>query len=722
MEKILQLVLLLAFSTVPAWSQTCTIAQLQTQADVDNFSSSYPGCKVVNGNVNIISTNITNLDGLRDVTRITGSLNINHNANLASIAGLSSLEQLDGSLNIEDNDNLLTLDGLQKLVRPLQRIRVVYNERLTSIAALSGVTRIYNTLSVGSNPALTSLEGLHNVSAVFGAVSIAQNDIIRDLNGLRRLKQVRWYLHIANNKNLKSLKGMAQMESLDGYLEISGNNALTSISELAQLKSANSIVITNNTLLSECAIKIICEKVKLGDTNISGNATGCSTDEEVRLSDACTPKTLVRINAGGPAFTTATQKLFVADQYYAGIDRTSSIASGDILNTTNDVLYRSGRCSPSFSYNIPVVNDQVNVTLHFAETYFGAPGKKGGAGSRQFHVNIEGSRKLTNYDIFAEAGGALRAVQLTIPVTVTDGMLNIDFLTGAADLPRVSAIEVTASPTLSPVADGMINMGNYRNTNYGSAKYLNVRRFLNQGPTYVGDALTYIKFQLPVGKAEITSAKLRLYTSTYSESVDIHAYGVNDDSWTEETLTGNNAPAASTSSLGSTTVNDVAQYREIDVTSYVNAQRQSGDVLVSFMLDDPNKTSVTTTVNSKELGALGPQLVYQTTAIVQTPNNVARLAQEEVLTEVQEKQQSTIFPNPVKDQFTVSLSTEHAGPISFEMINASGNGHKIPAPANAKPGENAKIGIANLSFNPGIYVLKIRSNTFSEVVKVLVRE
>lgn len=722
MKKILQLILLLALSTTPAWSQTCSVAAFKTQADVDNFSTAYPGCTVLNGNVGIVSTNITNLDGLRSVTRIAGSLNINFNPNLVSIAGLSSLEQLDGSLNIEDNDNLLTLDGLQKLVRPLQRIRVVYNERLTSIAALSGVTRIMNTLSVGGNPALTSLEGLHNVSRVFGAVSIGQNDILRDLNGLRRLKQINWYLYIGSNKSLKNLKGMERLESLDGYLEITGNSSVTSISEISQLNSANSVIITNNPLLSDCAIKIVCAKAELGDISISGNAGGCSTAEEVRLSSTCTPQTLVRINAGGPAFTTATQKLFVADQYYAGIDRTSSIASGDILNTTNDVLYRSGRCSPSFSYNIPVVNDQVNVTLHFAETYFGAPGKKGGAGSRQFHVNIEGSRKLTNYDIFAEAGGALRAVQLTIPVRVTDGMLNIDFLTGAADLPRVSAIEVTASSILSPVADGMINMGNYRNTNYGSAKYLDVRRFLNQGPTYVGDALTYIKFQLPVGKAEITSAKLRLYTSTYWESVDIHAYGVNDDSWTEETLTGNNAPAASTSSLGSTTVNDVAQYREIDVTSYVNAQRQSGDVLVSFMFDDPNKTSVTATVNSKESGALGPQLVYQTTPIVQTSNMTARLGQEVILSEVQEKQPSIVFPNPIKGQFTVSLSAEHSGPVSFELINATGTSHAIQTPQNAKPGENTEVNIAGKLLNPGIYLLKIKSDAFTEIVKTLVTE
>jgi hypothetical protein len=49
---------------------------------------------------------------------------------------------------------------------------------------------------------------------------------------------------------------------------------------------------------------------------ISGNATGCTTNEEVRSTQICTPQTLVRINAGGPDFTTATKKLFIADKYY----------------------------------------------------------------------------------------------------------------------------------------------------------------------------------------------------------------------------------------------------------------------------------------------------------------------------------------------------------------------------------------------------------------------
>ncbi|QRR01434.1 CBM96 family carbohydrate-binding protein [Dyadobacter sandarakinus] len=430
------------------------------------------------------------------------------------------------------------------------------------------------------------------------------------------------------------------------------------------------------------------------------------------------PQTTLRINAGGPDFTTATKKLFIADKYYAGTDRTSSIASGDILGTTNDVLYRSARSAPSFSYNIPVQNGQVNVTLHFAETYFGVPGtkgEKGGTSSRRFHVNMEGSRILTNYDIFAQAGGALRANQVTFPVMVTDGILNIDFLTGAADQPRVSAIEVISTGlNLAPVADTYIQAAQFLNTNFGTSSTFEVK--YSSGDISKRRA-SYLKFQLPA-QTPVISAKLRVYGHNHenNKGILLHAYGVNDDSWTETGITKQNAPAASTASLGFVAVNDVYQYYEIDVTSFVKAQQQSGETLVSLLLNDPSNQNTRLIFNSKEAGSNFPQLVIQTT------NSSARLGEEEVLVESKDKQPSIVFPNPVKDHFTVSLSPEHAGPISFEMINAAGKSRSVPAPQNIKPGENTELNISGESFHTGIYLLKVKSDAFTEVVKVLVAE
>lgn len=414
----------------------------------------------------------------------------------------------------------------------------------------------------------------------------------------------------------------------------------------------------------------------------------------------------IRINAGGAAFTTATKKTFSADQYYAGIDRTSSIPSGDILNTTNDVLYRSARCSPTFSYNIPVVNGKVDVVLHFSETYYGAPGKKGGAGSRQFHVNIEGSRKLTNFDIFTAVGGALKAYQRTFSVTITDGVLNIDFLSGAADLPRISAIEVVpvTNFTLQPMADAYVQDGTYNKANFGATDFLDVKKSSSNLST---NRSAYLKFQLPTTTG-ITSAKLRVYGHNHenTNSISLHAYGVNYDSWIETTINKVNEPAASTTSLGYVGVNNVYKYYEIDVTSYVKAQQQSGDQIVSLLLNDPNNRNTRLVFNSKENDANSPQLVIQTAPV--TVSNT-REGVEEVMAET-EAIEVNIFPNPASEVLNIELA-DWANVKSVEIFNSQSN-----LVYNSGPKSN--IDIQNLI--SGIYIVKISMCDGSSVTRRLV--
>ncbi|KAA6437067.1 DNRLRE domain-containing protein [Dyadobacter flavalbus] len=459
------------------------------------------------------------------------------------------------------------------------------------------------------------------------------------------------------------------------------------------------------------------ELATLNNTLLISADNGMYGTELFKYQRSTTANT-VRINAGGQAFTSAAQTLFNADQYYAGIDRTSSVASGDILNTTNDELYRTGRCSPSFSYNIPVPNGKVNVILHFAEIWYGVPGKgAGGAGKRQFNVTMENSRKLTNFDIFAAAGGAMRAYQKTIPVTVTDGMLNIDFTSGAADLPRISAIEViTTSQTYKVVADSYVREGGFSAANYGDLPELDIKNVAG------GDASTkrsaYIRFKLPLTFA-IGSAKLQIYGHNHESNKDtyLHAYGVDDDNWAENEIVKNNAPVASTPSLGYVAVNNQYKYYEIDVTSYVKAQQEFGNDLLTLLLADPNSRNNRLVFNSKENSVNAPQLVIQPASV---SNSAARFNQEEIAENAQSEQESVIFPNPVKDQFTVSLSMQHAGSISFEMINPAGKSYSLRKAENTGARKKAEVDISGLTLSTGIYMLKIQSDTATEVIKMLV--
>ena len=152
--------------------------------------------------------------------------------------------------------------------------------------------------------------------------------------------------------------------------------------------------------------------------------------------------TAFRINAGGEAYTNGQGKAFIADQY-ANSGRLSTQVTTGIANTQDDALYRQGRVGERFTYSLPTGNGVYYVVLHFAETYWGNLAE-GGAGSRRFNVAIEELRKLTDYDIYAKAGGGLKAVQEAFRVIVKDSVLNIRFSKGSADLPLISAIEVFA--------------------------------------------------------------------------------------------------------------------------------------------------------------------------------------------------------------------------------------------------------------------------------------
>jgi ELWxxDGT repeat protein len=147
-----------------------------------------------------------------------------------------------------------------------------------------------------------------------------------------------------------------------------------------------------------------------------------------------------RVDVGGSDYTSRKGNRFDEDGYATGGRLTRSV-EGDVANTDDDKLYRRGRYGADFSYTFPTGNGYYDVTLHFNETYWGNLAR-GGAGSRRFNVDVEGDRKLTEYDIFVRAGGTMKAVQETFRVRVTDGQLSIRFARGSNDYARVEAIEV----------------------------------------------------------------------------------------------------------------------------------------------------------------------------------------------------------------------------------------------------------------------------------------
>jgi hypothetical protein len=131
------------------------------------------------------------------------------------------------------------------------------------------------------------------------------------------------------------------------------------------------------------------------------------------------PLTSLHLACGQTAsFTDGQGQLWSADTGFSGGNPWFSPVT---ISNADSRLYYGERWGTSFQYQFVVPNGSYSVILKFAENYWSA------AGSRIFNVSINGSQVLTNFDIFAAAGGALLAVDEPFQVNVTNNQLTIAF-------------------------------------------------------------------------------------------------------------------------------------------------------------------------------------------------------------------------------------------------------------------------------------------------------
>ena len=119
--------------------------------------------------------------------------------------------------------------------------------------------------------------------------------------------------------------------------------------------------------------------------------------------------------------------------------------TGPIANTTDPELYRTYRAYISKTtsqdqhrlvFTVPLNNGTYSVKLHFAEQFWNAASK------RLFDVAMNGQTRLSNLDIFNEAGGKYTALVKQLDnVQVMNGKLVVT-LSASVDYPAISAIEV----------------------------------------------------------------------------------------------------------------------------------------------------------------------------------------------------------------------------------------------------------------------------------------
>jgi hypothetical protein len=195
-----------------------------------------------------------------------------------------------------------------------------------------------------------------------------------------------------------------------------------------------SVSYTNSGLAASTTHYYVVEAVD-ADGNSAASAQATATTQS-----GTTPTYVIAISAGGPAASP-----FAADEDFAGgtaSTSTATITTTGVTNPAPESVYQHQRFG-NFTYTLPglTAGTSYPVVLYFDEFYWTAAGK------RVFNVSINGTAVLTNFDIFAAAGGEDKAIDETFTATANASGQIVIVFTSVVDLADINGIAVLAPAT-----------------------------------------------------------------------------------------------------------------------------------------------------------------------------------------------------------------------------------------------------------------------------------
>ncbi|MBV9864997.1 MAG: fibronectin type III domain-containing protein, partial [Abitibacteriaceae bacterium] len=193
------------------------------------------------------------------------------------------------------------------------------------------------------------------------------------------------------------------------------------------------------------------------------------------------------VNSGGAATAP-----YAADAYYSGgtaASTTNPIDASGVVNPAPQAVYqteRYGNMTYTFSNLTP--RGSYKVRLHFTEFYWTSTGQ------RVFHVAINGTQVLSNFDVLAAAGGQNKAIVKEFTTAAdSSGKITIQYTT-VVDNAKSSGIEIfllggSAPPTIPAAPTGLTATAGTRQVTLrwkastGATSY-SVKRSTQSGSSY----------------------------------------------------------------------------------------------------------------------------------------------------------------------------------------------------------------------------------------------
>lgn len=210
------------------------------------------------------------------------------------------------------------------------------------------------------------------------------------------------------------------------------------------------------------------------NANIAGQSSlNSSTLHTASFVSSATP-TYMAIDAGSTSAvgSWAADKDHLSVGNWGVVTTSNSIDTSHVSNPAPQAVYKTQRYATHLTYTIPGLapSGAYTVRLHFAESFFSSAAK------RVFNAAINGTKVLSNLDIFQSAGGSNVAIVKQFPVvadaagTIT---IKLDASTNNASICGIDISGAVAvapptpipTPTASPNSAAMINAGGGASSN-----------------------------------------------------------------------------------------------------------------------------------------------------------------------------------------------------------------------------------------------------------------
>lgn len=202
---------------------------LRSQEDVDAFTTNFSDCKVIDGNLIIISslinatddgeilTPITNLSNLNFLEEVKGDLIVSVEEDI--LDNFQQLKKVAGKLEITACKSLIEINSFQNL-ETSNSILIALNANLLKVSGFNNLETINESLEIGRLENLKEVIGFDNLKTIGGQLNVSLNNNLEQLPSFNNVVEINNDLNFTSNPKLKLFDGLKKLELIGNDLNV----------------------------------------------------------------------------------------------------------------------------------------------------------------------------------------------------------------------------------------------------------------------------------------------------------------------------------------------------------------------------------------------------------------------------------------------------------------------------------------------------------------------